>query len=75
MQRDVFFDSDGLKLAGVLHTPDDMKAGERRPAVAVLHGFGGTKNGGVPLSLRAWVTWCCASICVVAATAKASEAE
>ena len=53
MQRDVFFDSDGLKLAGVLHTPDDMKPGERRPTIAVLHGFGGTKNGGVPPAVAA----------------------
>lgn len=48
MQKQVSFLSDGLKLSGVLHLPDDMKAAEQRPAIAVLHGFGGTKNGGVP---------------------------
>jgi len=37
--------SDGLKLAGVLHIPKDIKAGERRPAFVVLHGFGGNKDG------------------------------
>ena len=30
-----------------------MKPGERRPTIAVLHGFGGTKNGGVPPSVAA----------------------
>ena len=48
MQKQVSFLSDGLELSGVLHVPDDMQAAEQRPAVAVLHGFGGTKNGGVP---------------------------
>lgn len=48
MQKPVSFLSEGLKLAGILHLPDDLKPGEQRPAIAVLHGFGGTKNGGVP---------------------------
>ena len=48
MQKQVSFLSEGLKLSGVLHLPDDLKPGEQRPAIAVLHGFGGTKNGGVP---------------------------
>ena len=45
METKVTFDSAGLKLAGVLHTPVDLKAGERRPAFLVLHGFGGNKSG------------------------------
>lgn len=45
METKVIFDSAGLKLSGVLHTPVDLKAGERRPAVLVLHGFGGSKSG------------------------------
>ena len=43
MQTKVQFPSDGLALSGILHVPDGMK--ERRPAVAVLHGFGGNKDG------------------------------
>lgn len=45
METKVTFDSAGLKLSGVLHTPIDLKAGERRPAFLVLHGFGGSKSG------------------------------
>jgi pimeloyl-ACP methyl ester carboxylesterase len=45
-QTAVTFNSAGLKLAGILHTPDGMKAGERRPAVLVLHGFGTSKGSG-----------------------------
>ena len=32
MPERVNFISDGLKLAGLLHIPDDLKPGERRPA-------------------------------------------
>lgn len=46
MEKEVTFDSDGLTLSGVLHLPDDLAAGEQRAAVLVLHGFGGSKNGG-----------------------------
>jgi dipeptidyl aminopeptidase/acylaminoacyl peptidase len=49
MQTPVTFDSDGLKLSGVLHRPDGMKPGEKRPAFLVLHGFGTSKNGGTPI--------------------------
>lgn len=45
METKVTFDSAGLKLSGVLHTPVDLKTGERRPAFLVLHGFGGSKSG------------------------------
>ena len=48
MEERVTFKSGGLTLAGILHLPDGMKAGEARAAVAVLHGFGGNKNGGIP---------------------------
>jgi pimeloyl-ACP methyl ester carboxylesterase len=37
--------SEGLKLAGVLYTPQDYQPGEKRPAFLVLHGFGGNKEG------------------------------
>jgi uncharacterized protein len=45
MDERVTFESDGLKLAGVVHTPADLRPGERRPAFLVLHGFGGNKDG------------------------------
>jgi pimeloyl-ACP methyl ester carboxylesterase len=50
MEERVSFVSDGLKLAGVLHTPDETVR-ERRPALAVLHGFGSNKDGGVALAV------------------------
>ena len=40
----VNFQSDGLRLSGVVRIPADMKAGERRPAFLVLHGFGSNKG-------------------------------
>lgn len=45
MEEKVFFQSDGLTLAGLVDIPDDHKAGERRPAFIMLHGFGGNKDG------------------------------
>jgi pimeloyl-ACP methyl ester carboxylesterase len=43
MEERVTFTSAGLKLAGIVHTPDGLKKGERRPAFLVLHGFGSNK--------------------------------
>lgn len=43
MEAEVTFKSGELNLAGVVHTPDDLAAGERRPVVLVLHGFGSRK--------------------------------
>jgi dipeptidyl aminopeptidase/acylaminoacyl peptidase len=40
------FTSAGLKLSGIVHVPDDVGKGERRPAFLVLHGFGSNKNSG-----------------------------
>jgi len=45
MEQKITFQSDGLKLAGIVDTPPDLKPGERRPAFVVLHGFGGNKDG------------------------------
>jgi pimeloyl-ACP methyl ester carboxylesterase len=47
MEQNVRFDSDGLSLSGVLHVPDDLAPGERRPAVMLLHGFGSHKGDGM----------------------------
>jgi hypothetical protein len=44
MHERVSFLSNGLKLAGVLHTPEGRGARERRPAFLVLHGFGSSKD-------------------------------
>jgi fermentation-respiration switch protein FrsA (DUF1100 family) len=44
MQSKISFRSDGLNLSGIVHTPDDPRSGERRPAFLVLHGFGGNKE-------------------------------
>ncbi len=41
----VSFLSDGLKLSGIIHTPQDVNAGGHRAAFLVLHGFGGNKEG------------------------------
>ena len=45
MEERVTFPSAGLELVGVLHRPDDLRPGERRAAIIVLHGFGGTMAG------------------------------
>ena len=45
MEQKVTFQSDGLRLSGIVHTPEDLRPGERRPAFLVLHGFGGNKGG------------------------------
>ena len=45
MEEHVTFDSNGLKLAGVLHVPDGAGRG-RRPGFLVLHGFGSNKDSG-----------------------------
>ncbi len=46
MEERVSFVSDGLKLAGVLHTPDGPPPRRRRAAFLVLHGFGSNKDSG-----------------------------
>ena len=45
MTSKITFQSEGLELAGIVHVPDGMRSGERRPAFLVLHGFGGNKDG------------------------------
>ena len=43
MESAVSFVSDGLTLSGIVHTPDGLQPGERRPAFLLLHGFGTSK--------------------------------
>ena len=42
--ENVRFTSDGLQLAGVLQIPERM-SGAKLPAIIILHGFGGNKEG------------------------------
>jgi uncharacterized protein len=53
----VSFPSGGLKLAGVVHRPDGLRPGERRPAVIMMHGFGGTKAVGPEWVCRQCADW------------------
>ena len=57
MLEPVSFPSDGLKLAGVVHRPDGLRSGERRPAVIMMHGFGGTKAIGPEWVCRQCADW------------------
>jgi pimeloyl-ACP methyl ester carboxylesterase len=43
-EESVTFTSGGLALSGIVHIPDDLKAGDQRPAFLVLHGFGSNKS-------------------------------
>ncbi|MAF50373.1 MAG: alpha/beta hydrolase [Rhodospirillaceae bacterium] len=45
MHEDISFQSDGLKLAGIFHKPDNLEDGARLPAFVIMHGFGGHKDG------------------------------
>lgn len=44
MKKSITFKSHGLNLAGNLFLPNDYKVGEKRPAVVVVHPFGGVKE-------------------------------
>lgn len=50
MEQPVEFTSSGLKIAGVLHLPAGLSAGDKRAGIVVLHGFGSNKNGGISLA-------------------------
>lgn len=53
MERPVRFFSEGLELAGTLRLPDDLKPGERRPAVVCCQGFSLVKEVWLPDNARA----------------------
>ena len=57
MLETVSFASDGLKLSGVVHVPDDYRRGERWPAIVMMHGFGANKNGGPEWICRQFAAW------------------
>ena len=46
MEEVITFKSGDLTLSGVVHVPEGMAVGERRPAMIVLHGFGSKKDAG-----------------------------
>lgn len=50
----VWFYSDGLKLAGLLHTPDDLGA-TKAPTLVFSHGYTGSKEGQVSRHARPFV--------------------
>ena len=51
MEEPVTFESaGGLKLSGVIHSPKDLRPGERRPGFIVLHGFGSNHSAGNTVS-------------------------
>lgn len=44
MKTEVNIWSEGTKLCGDLFIPDDLKSGEKRPAIQLCHGWGGPKE-------------------------------
>jgi pimeloyl-ACP methyl ester carboxylesterase len=53
----VKFPSDEVELSGVVHVPDGLQAGERRPAIIMMHGFGANKNGGPEWICKQYESW------------------
>ena len=45
MDQDITFESAGLTLAGTVRAPAELQPGERRPAIVIMHGFGGHRDG------------------------------
>jgi cephalosporin-C deacetylase-like acetyl esterase len=48
MRKDVSFTSKGLRCSGWLYVPDDLKAGQKAPAIVMAHGFTGVKESILP---------------------------
>jgi len=44
MKREVTIWSEGTRMAGDLFLPDDLRDGEKRPAILLCHGWGGPKS-------------------------------
>jgi alpha/beta superfamily hydrolase len=58
METEVSFMSDGLRLAGNLHLPENYREGDRLPAFIVLHGFIGSKDDShAELMARMFCDW------------------
>lgn len=48
MRKDISFTSKGLRCSGWLYVPDDLKAGQKAPAIVMAHGFTGLKEAILP---------------------------
>jgi len=58
VEEAVTFESDGVPLAGLVALPAGLGPGERRPAIIIMHGFGGHKDGPQQRwSVRAFTDW------------------
>src|SRR5919205_4646053 len=44
MQKPVTFHSEGVRLAGDLFLPDDLRPGEKRAGIVLCHGYTGVRN-------------------------------
>ena len=44
IKREVHFYSEGCRLEGDYYLPDNMEAGERRPAILLCHGYSGIRS-------------------------------
>ena len=53
----VDFPSADVSLSGVVHVPDGLKSGERRPAIIMMHGFGANKTGGPEWICKQFEAW------------------
>ncbi len=56
MQQKITFKSAGVDISGIIQLPTNYVAGERRPAIIVMHGFGSNKgapNVTIPASMYA----------------------
>src|SRR5882724_592037 len=53
--RVVNFYSEGSKLEGDYFLPDDLKAGERRPAIVLCHGYSGIRKLILPVHAKLFV--------------------
>ena len=52
MRRAIEFYSEGFKLVGDIYSPEDLRAGERRAAVLLCHGYTGVKDLYLPDNAR-----------------------
>jgi dipeptidyl aminopeptidase/acylaminoacyl peptidase len=52
MMKQVTFYSEGIRLAGDVYSPDDLKPGERRAGIVLCHGYTGVRNLYLPDNAR-----------------------
>ncbi|TMA60280.1 MAG: alpha/beta hydrolase, partial [Deltaproteobacteria bacterium] len=54
MEKELTFYSAGLRLAGTLYLPDDLRAGDKRPTVLCCHGLRANRKVVLPEFARAF---------------------